>query len=70
MSPRLTLRVNGEPREAEPGTTLADYLAALGVDPARTVAEVNGVVVERARFGEIGLREGDRLELVRFVGGG
>ena len=66
----MTITVNGRLQEAEPGATLASLMAASGVDPARTVAERNGEVVERARFGETRLAEGDRIELVRFVGGG
>jgi thiamine biosynthesis protein ThiS len=66
----LTLIVNGASREAAPGTTLAEFLEGLGLSPLRVAVERNGVVTPRAEFGAVVLSEGDRLEIVQFVGGG
>ncbi|MDP8956251.1 MAG: sulfur carrier protein ThiS [Actinomycetota bacterium] len=41
-----------------------------GLDPQFVVAEHNGEPLERARYEEVVLRDGDRLELVRAVAGG
>jgi len=49
---------------------LLDLLASLGLKPESTVVEYNGAVLDRVRFSELVLSEGDTLELVRFVGGG
>jgi thiamine biosynthesis protein ThiS len=66
----LALTINGERREVPPGTRLLDLLAILGLDARAVAVERNGELVARARFGEVELRAGDRLELVRFVQGG
>jgi thiamine biosynthesis protein ThiS len=66
----MTITVNGKTTEIEAGETLSALLGRLGVDPVRTVAERNGAIVERRSFAETVLAAGDKLELVRFVGGG
>ena len=52
------------------GQTLADYLAQAGYDPARLAVERNGEIVPKAQYAQTVLCEGDRIEIVRFVGGG
>jgi thiazole synthase len=66
----LRLTVNGESRTAAPGTTVAGLLASMGVDPARVAVERNQDVVPRRSWGEAPLADGDRIEVVAFVGGG
>jgi thiamine biosynthesis protein ThiS len=67
----VALTVNGERREIPPGSTLADLLRSLSLDPRMVVVEHNRVILrDRARFAEVPLGEGDTLELVHFVGGG
>lgn len=61
---------NGEPREVEPETTVADLLAALNVEPKQCAVEVNLELVPRAKHTERRLAAGDRLEIVTLVGGG
>ena len=61
---------NGKPFEVEPGTTVADFVRARDLDPRFVVVERNGEPLERARYAEVTLEEGDRLELVRAVAGG
>lgn len=63
------LRINGEEADAA-GRTVADYLAAAGFDAARVVVERNEAIVPRSRFAETVLRDGDRVEIVCFMGGG
>lgn len=67
---RLVLVVNGEERNVDAGATLAELLAELGLVPGTVVVERNREIVERARYDEVRLEDGDRLELVHFVGGG
>lgn len=62
--------VNGEERTAAGGTTVHDLLDTLAVNRATVVVERNGFVVERDRLDRVLLEDGDRLEIVRFVGGG
>src|SRR5262245_9116958 len=66
----LRLTVNGEQRTAEPGTTVAALLRAMGVDPARVAVERNRDVVPRAPWAQAGLADGDKIEVVAFIGGG
>jgi thiamine biosynthesis protein ThiS len=63
------IHVNGEPRQVEPGTTVASLLAALELR-GRVAVERNREVVPRAEHEKVELCPGDRLELVTFVGGG
>ena len=62
--------VNGEPREIEPGTALSGLLTELALSGPGVAVEVNAKVVRRARHAEHRLCEGDRIEIVTFVGGG
>ena len=66
----LRLTVNGESRTAAPGTTVAGLLAAMGIDPARVAVERNQDVVPRRTWAEAPLADGDKIEVVAFVGGG
>src|SRR5262252_177578 len=66
----LRLTVNGELRKADPGTTVSALLAAMGIDPARVAVERNRDVVPRATWANAGLADGDRIEIVAFIGGG
>ena len=64
---RLTVNGNAMAVQAE---TLADLLRHLALDAAAVVAEVNGAIVPRENFALHPLKNGDSIELVRFVGGG
>jgi sulfur carrier protein len=66
----LHVVVNGEPHEIPSGTTVTDLIARLGLADRRVAVERNREVVPRAKHAETRLADGDRLELVTFVGGG
>jgi thiamine biosynthesis protein ThiS len=66
----MQLWVNGEVCEAPDGSNLARFLAIIGVEPAKVAVERNRAIVPRSTYGETVLAEGDRLEIVQFVGGG
>ncbi len=66
----LALTVNGEPRRAPSGSSIADLVRALELDPAKVAVERNGVIVPRSTLGTVTLGDGDVLEIVHFVGGG
>ena len=63
------LRINGEECDAA-GRTVADYLSSAGFNPARVVVELNESIVPKGRYAETVLRDGDRVEVVCFMGGG
>ena len=62
--------VNGERREVSPGLTVAALLEQLALKPEATVVQRNEDIVNRDRYGDTRLAEGDVVELIRFVGGG
>ena len=66
----LRVTVNGEPQTAPPGTTVGALLATMGIDPARVAVERNQDVVPRKTWADARLADGDKIEIVAFVGGG
>ena len=66
----ISLQVNGKKVELDTATPLLRYLSELGVDPRAVAVEHNGEIVERGRFAEVVLDDGDQVEIVRMVGGG
>ncbi|MCK9543115.1 MAG: sulfur carrier protein ThiS, partial [Novosphingobium sp.] len=70
MSQELSLIVNGEPRRAPAGSSIADLVRRLELDPAKVAVERNGAIVPRSTLAQVALADGDALEIVHFVGGG
>lgn len=66
----MQLLVNGEPRQAAEQATVLSFLEDLGLNPAKVAVERNREIVPRSRWFETWLAEGDRIEIVTFVGGG
>lgn len=62
--------LNGKPRAIAEGLTVAGLLAELGLDPRTVAVERNLEIVPRSAYASEALAEGDRLEVVTFVGGG
>jgi sulfur carrier protein len=65
--------INGQPRTfpgLAPGATLQDLLTALGLKPDRIAVEHNGSIVSRPAWPSTSIVEGDKFEIVHFVGGG
>jgi thiamine biosynthesis protein ThiS len=66
----LQVYVNGDSHELPETTSLAQLVEQLELVPQRIAIELNRVVVRRADWSTTTLRDGDRLEIVHFVGGG
>lgn len=66
----LTLVLNGERRVMEAVRTVAELVDALGLDPRKVAVERNLEIVPRSAYGRTELAEGDRVEIVHFIGGG
>jgi thiamine biosynthesis protein ThiS len=66
----IRVRLNGEERTVDDGTTVAALLESLGRRGAWTAVERNGEVVPRPAFADARLEDGDVLEIVQLVGGG
>jgi thiamine biosynthesis protein ThiS len=70
MTDPITIVVNGEERRLSAELSLSDLLARLELDPQAVVVELNKEIVRRPALAETTVRDGDRIELVHFVGGG
>jgi sulfur carrier protein len=70
MSENISIVVNGEIREAASGATVTDLLRTLGIHSGRVAIERNRQILPRAAWSETSVAEGDRYEIVQFVGGG
>jgi thiamine biosynthesis protein ThiS len=66
----MTLHINGEQREFPDGLTVATLVAQLGMKPDRVAVELNLEIVPRSQWETTTLKDGDKLEVVHFVGGG
>lgn len=70
MADDIQIHVNGEPRGWRIGATVADLLAELAIKNERVAVELNLEILDRQEFGRRGLKEGDRVEILSFIGGG
>ncbi|HEY4075620.1 MAG TPA: sulfur carrier protein ThiS [Rhizomicrobium sp.] len=68
MAVEITL--NGETRSVDAGLNLRALLESLGLDPAKIAVERNLEIVPRSTYELVGITQGDRLEIVHFIGGG
>jgi len=70
MEKGILIQVNGESRETAAGTTVAELLSQLGLNSGRLAIELNLRILPKTKWQETRVAEGDRLEIVQFVGGG
>ncbi|MDZ7811249.1 MAG: sulfur carrier protein ThiS [Arhodomonas sp.] len=66
----MEVLVNGEPRRIAADATVADLVAALELGDRRIAVEVNEELVPRGEMAGHRLASGDRVEIVRAIGGG
>jgi len=66
----MQLSINGEEKEFVEGIALGKLLEQLGMEADRVAVELNREIVARASWPQTVLKNGDRLEIVHFVGGG
>lgn len=66
----MTVFVNGEEREIPEKLNLSELLKLLEMPATRIAVELNREVARRADWEKIEIKNGDRLEIVHFVGGG
>lgn len=70
MAETVEVVVNGESHRIRTGASLADLVAELGLSESRIAVELNRRIVPHGRYAEELLKEGDRIEIVRAIGGG
>lgn len=66
----MRIQVNGESQELPDGSSLEDLVKRLSLPPVRIALELNRNVARRDEWATTILTEGDRIEIVHFVGGG
>jgi sulfur carrier protein len=66
----MRLVINGEERAVADVADIAGLVAALGLNPRKLAIERNLEIVPRSLYAVTGLCDGDRIEIVNFVGGG
>jgi thiamine biosynthesis protein ThiS len=66
----LRITLNGEPYDIDGPLSVSDLLVKLSVDERRVAVEHNLTIVRRHLFAETVISDGDRVEIVNFVGGG
>jgi thiamine biosynthesis protein ThiS len=66
----MRLFVNGETRDVAAATTIETLVTLLGLDRRKLAVERNLEIVPRSAFAATALEDGDRIEIVAFVGGG
>jgi sulfur carrier protein len=66
----MRLTVNGEIIEKSNAETVMELLNELGIEPGQVAVEVNLAIIKKADYSTFRLNDGDKVEIVNFVGGG
>ena len=66
----MKITVNGEDRYFDAPLSIAGLLTSLGIAGGKVAIERNQEIVPKSAYGTIGLSDGDRIEIVHFIGGG
>ena len=66
----INVTINGEPKTTRDGVSIAAMLEGLGINPIRVAVERNLEIVPRSTLAEVTVEDGDKYEIVHFVGGG
>jgi thiazole synthase len=70
MTANLNVTLNGEARALDTGLSVKAMLLSLGLDPAKIAVERNLQIVPRSAYDQMAVSDGDRFEIVHFIGGG
>jgi sulfur carrier protein len=66
----ITVKVNGKAKEVKKNLSIADFLKSNNIDSIGVTVEYNFEVINAGNIAEIMLKDGDTLEILRFIGGG
>ncbi len=66
----INVTVNGEKQHIAGGTSVSSFLSMINISPQRVAIEYNMEILDKNQFDLVLLKEGDRLEIITFVGGG
>ena len=70
LSMDINVTINGKTESIAAGISLQSLLKLLGIQSERVAIEYNREIIDRNQFDALHLKEGDRLEIITFVGGG
>ena len=70
MVEAIQIQVNGEQRDCQAGATVGDLLRELAMKTERVAVELNLEILDRKEFDHRSLKQGDRVEILSFIGGG
>ena len=66
----MRLWINGEDTDVAGAATIVELIAVLGLETRKVAVERNLEIVPRSTYAAVRLKEGDRIEIVAFIGGG
>lgn len=66
----MNIKVNGNEIDVDSGISILSLLEQKGINPSTVVVEYNLEIPEREKWGSIKLNNGDKIEIIRFMGGG
>ena len=66
----MNIVVNGNDTNVAEGSVISDLIKSLGLNAQRLAVELNRRIIRRAEWDSTTISEGDRVEIVHFVGGG
>lgn len=66
----MHITLNGERQKITQSSSVATLLGTLGIAQAKVAVERNLAIVPRSQFESVQLKDGDKIEIVRFIGGG
>jgi thiamine biosynthesis protein ThiS len=70
MIESIQIQVNGQSRAWRAGATVGELLRELEITSERVAVELNLEILDRNEFDHRGIKDGDRLEILSFIGGG
>jgi sulfur carrier protein len=70
MLETIQIQVNGEERGCRTDATVGDLLRELAIKTERVAVELNLEILDRKEFDQRSLKQGDRVEILSFIGGG
>jgi len=70
MGREIKIYINGKEKIISAETNILELLKELNLQPERVAVEINKNVIPKQEFSNYVLKDGDKIEVVRFVGGG
>ena len=66
----ITIMLNGKEHKLKANKTILDFIRELGIEKKNFAVEINRKIVRRKEYDKYLLKDGDKVEIIHFVGGG